>query len=148
MAKGKGRKPAIDLGNRPASAADDFIRDVIRASVKKARTEIPKRAKYRRRDAAKAAMKLREKGKDASRYIKDTASKSAEWNHVNKQSGRIVKAAEKTGDKRLLIAAADIANAPTTADEVLIGAVVHQVITVRTIGQDNIAITYELILRA
>ena len=102
MAKGKGRKPAIDLGNRPASAADDFIRDVIRASVKKARTEIPKRAKYRRRDAAKAAMKLREKGKDASLYIKDTASKSAEWNHVNKQSGRIVKAAEKTGDKRLL----------------------------------------------
>jgi len=54
----------------------------------------------------------------------------------------------QAGDKRLLIAAADIANAPTTADEVLIGAVVHQVITVRTIGQDNIAITYELILRA
>lgn len=54
----------------------------------------------------------------------------------------------QAGDKRLLIAAADIANAPTTADEVLIGAVVHQVITVRTIEQDNTAITYELILRA
>ena len=54
----------------------------------------------------------------------------------------------QAGDKRLLIAAADVANAPTTADEVVIGAVVHQVITVRTIEQDNTAITYELILRA
>jgi hypothetical protein len=54
----------------------------------------------------------------------------------------------QAGDKRLLIAAADIANAPTTADEVLISTVTHQVIQVRTIEQDNIAITYELILRA
>ena len=53
----------------------------------------------------------------------------------------------QAGDKRLLIAAADIANAPT-ADEVLISSVTHQVIQVRTIEQDNIAITYELILRA
>jgi hypothetical protein len=54
----------------------------------------------------------------------------------------------QAGDKRLLIAAADVANAPTTADEVLISSVVNQVIQVRTIEQDNIAITYELILRA
>jgi hypothetical protein len=54
----------------------------------------------------------------------------------------------QAGDKRLLIAAADIATAPTTADEVLIGAITHQVITVRTIEQDNTPITYELILRA
>ena len=54
----------------------------------------------------------------------------------------------QAGDKRLLIAAADVANAPTTADEVVIATVVHQVITVRTIEQDNTAITYELILRA
>ena len=54
----------------------------------------------------------------------------------------------QANDKRLLIAAADIANPPTTADEVLIGAITHQVITVRTIEQDNTPITYELILRA
>jgi hypothetical protein len=54
----------------------------------------------------------------------------------------------QAGDKRLLIAAADVASAPTTADEVLISSVVNQVIQVRTIEQDNIAITYELILRA
>jgi hypothetical protein len=54
----------------------------------------------------------------------------------------------QAGDNRLLIAAADVANAPTTADRVLIGGVTHQVITVRTIEQDNTAITYELILRA
>ncbi len=54
----------------------------------------------------------------------------------------------QAGDKRLLIAAADVANAPTTADEVLISNVVNQVIQVRTIEQDNEPITYELILRA
>jgi hypothetical protein len=54
----------------------------------------------------------------------------------------------QANDKRLLIAAADIANAPTTADEVLISGTTHQVIEVRTIEQDNTPITYELILRA
>jgi hypothetical protein len=54
----------------------------------------------------------------------------------------------QAGDKRLLIAAADVANAPTTADEVLISSVTHQIIEVRTIEQDNTPITYELILRA
>ena len=51
-------------------------------------------------------------------------------------------------DKRLLIAAADVTAAPTTADEVVIGGTVYQVIRVTTIEQDNTPITYELILRA
>lgn len=54
----------------------------------------------------------------------------------------------QAGDKRLLIAAADVTNAPTTADKVLISSVTNQIIEVRTIEQDNTAITYELILRA
>lgn len=54
----------------------------------------------------------------------------------------------QAGDKRLAIAAADVATAPTTADRVVIGGVLHQVIRVITIEQDNTAITYELILRA
>jgi hypothetical protein len=54
----------------------------------------------------------------------------------------------QAGDKRLLIAAADVASPPTTADEVLIAAIVHQVISVRTIEQDNEPITYELVIRA
>ena len=53
----------------------------------------------------------------------------------------------QAGDKRLTVAAADLANAPTPADKVLIASVVHQIITVTTIEQDNTAITYELILR-
>jgi hypothetical protein len=51
-------------------------------------------------------------------------------------------------DKKLLIAAADIAAAPTTVDKVLINSVVHQVVRVVIIEQDNTPITYELILRA
>ena len=54
----------------------------------------------------------------------------------------------QAGDKRLLIAAADLSAAPTTVDKVLISSVVYQVIRVETIEQDNTAITYELILRA
>ena len=54
----------------------------------------------------------------------------------------------QAGDKRLLIAAADVAMAPSTADRVSIGGITHQVIRVQTIEQDNTAITYELILRA
>jgi len=54
----------------------------------------------------------------------------------------------QASDKRLAIAAADVAAAPTTADRVIISNVAHQVIRVTTIEQDNTAITYELILRA
>jgi hypothetical protein len=54
----------------------------------------------------------------------------------------------QAGDKRLLIAAADIANPPTTADEAIIEGITYQTVQVRTIEQDNTAITYELILRA
>ena len=53
----------------------------------------------------------------------------------------------QSGDKRLTVAAADVAAAPSTADRVLIGGITHQVIRVTTIEQDNTAITHELILR-
>ena len=53
----------------------------------------------------------------------------------------------QSGDKRLTIAAADVATAPVTADRVLIGGVTHQIIRVTTIEQGNTAITHELILR-
>jgi hypothetical protein len=53
----------------------------------------------------------------------------------------------QAGDKRLLIAAADLTSAPTTADRVIIAGRTLQVIQVVTIEQDNTAITYELILR-
>ena len=54
----------------------------------------------------------------------------------------------QAGDRRLTVAAADVAAAPTTADKVVIISVVHQVIRVTTIEQDNEPITYELILRS
>ena len=53
----------------------------------------------------------------------------------------------EAGDKRLIIAAADTAAVPTTADRVIISNRSLQIIEVRTIEQDNTAITYELILR-
>lgn len=53
----------------------------------------------------------------------------------------------QAGDKRLIIAAADTAAVPTTADRVIISNRTLQVIEVQTIEQDNEPITYELILR-
>jgi hypothetical protein len=53
----------------------------------------------------------------------------------------------QAGDKRLLIAAADLASAPSTADRVIIEGRTLQVVQMQTIEQDNTAITYELILR-
>jgi hypothetical protein len=54
----------------------------------------------------------------------------------------------QAGDKRLTIAAADVTTAPETKDRIVISSVVHQIIEVKTIEQDNTAITHELILRA
>lgn len=54
----------------------------------------------------------------------------------------------QANDKRLILAAADLAVTPNTADRVVISTVSHQIIRVQTIEQDNTPITYELILRA
>jgi hypothetical protein len=52
----------------------------------------------------------------------------------------------QSGDKRLTVAAADVAAVPITADRVLISG--HaSVIRVTTVEQDNEPITHELILR-
>jgi hypothetical protein len=52
------------------------------------------------------------------------------------------------GDKRLIIAALDLnGTTPTTADRIVLNNRSLQIIEVRTIEQDNTAITYELILR-
>tara|TARA_B100002051_G_C16738703_1_gene642907 strand:+ start:1636 stop:1992 length:357 start_codon:yes stop_codon:yes gene_type:complete len=54
----------------------------------------------------------------------------------------------QAGDKRLTVAANDLATAPETKDRVVISSVVHQIVRVETTEQDNTAITYELVLRA
>ena len=51
------------------------------------------------------------------------------------------------GDKRLTVAASDLAEVPTCADRVTVSGRTLQIISVRTIEQDNQPITHELILR-
>ena len=79
----------------------------------------------------------------ASESISDTTVKGV----VEDVNAREVNDLVQAGDRRLTIAAADVSAAPTTADKVVISSVVHQVIRVTTIEQDNQPITYELILR-
>ena len=54
----------------------------------------------------------------------------------------------RAGDKKLTVAANALTTAPQTNDLVLISSVVHQIVQLATIEQDNTAITYELFLRA
>ena len=50
-------------------------------------------------------------------------------------------------DKRLTVAASEVPSVPTTKDRVLISGVVHEIVAVDTIEQDNESITHELVLR-
>ena len=67
---------------------------------------------------------------------------------LNDVNAREVNELIQAGDKRLTIAADDLTAAPQTDDQVLIGDVVHQIVSVETTEQQNIAITYDLVLRA
>ena len=78
----------------------------------------------------------------------ETTSDTAVRGVLEDVNAREVNDLIQSGDKRLTVAAADVANAPITSDKVLIASVVHQVIRVTTVEQDNTAITHELILRA
>jgi hypothetical protein len=80
--------------------------------------------------------------------VAETTSDTVVRGVLEDVNAREVNELVQAGDKRLAIAAADVAAAPTTADRVVISGVLHQVIRVITIEQDNTAITYELILRA
>ena len=80
--------------------------------------------------------------------IVETVSDTALKGVLQDVSVREINELVQAGDKRLIIAAADVATKPNTADRVVISSISHQIIRVDTIEQDNTAITYELILRA
>lgn len=80
--------------------------------------------------------------------ITETTSDTAIKGVVEAISQREVNDLVQASDKRLIVAAKELATAPETKDRVVIGSVVHQIIQVQTVDQDNTAITYELVLRA
>lgn len=80
--------------------------------------------------------------------ITETTSDTAIKGVVQAISQREVNDLIQASDKRLIVAAKELATAPETKDRVVISTVVHQIIQVQTVDQDNTAITYELVLRA
>jgi len=74
----------------------------------------------------------------------DTNIKGVVQNIAQSEVNELVQAS----DKRLIVAAKELATAPKTKDRVVISSVVHQIVEVQTIDHDNTAITYELVLRA
>jgi hypothetical protein len=51
-------------------------------------------------------------------------------------------------DKKLIIAASDLTITPSLSDRVVISSIVHQIVKINVIEQDNTAIAVELFLRA
>ena len=74
----------------------------------------------------------------------DTNIKGVVQNIAQSEVNELVQAS----DKRLIVAAKELATAPETKDRVVISSVVHQIVEVQAIDHDNTAITYELVLRA
>lgn len=75
--------------------------------------------------------------------VVDTVIQGVLRDVTRREVGDLVQA----GDKRLLIAATAVDATPTPADRVIVTGRSLQVIEVRTVEQDNTAITYELLLR-
>ena len=80
--------------------------------------------------------------------IAETTSDTEVRGVLEDVSVREVNELVQAGDKRLTVASKELPSAPETKDRAVISSVVHQIISVNTIEQDNEAITYELILRA
>ena len=80
--------------------------------------------------------------------ITETTTTSTIKGVLDAVSAREVNELVQATDKTLTVAAADLAATPTTADRVTIGGIIHQIIKVDKVEQDNQAIIYTLILRA
>jgi hypothetical protein len=78
-----------------------------------------------------------------SETVTDTPVRGVLEDVKQREVGGLIQA----GDKKLIIAAADLVAVPTTADRVIIEGRVLQVLEVATIEQDNQPITHELFLR-
>ena len=80
--------------------------------------------------------------------VGETTSDTTIKGLVQDVNAREVNELVQADDRRLTIAAAALTYTPTTADRVVIGSVVHQIIRVKTEENANTAITYDLFLRA
>jgi len=79
--------------------------------------------------------------------ITESTSDSAIQGVLDNVNIREVNELVQASDRKLIIAAADVATVPNTEDRAVISSVSYQIIQVQTIEQDNTAIVYELILR-
>ena len=80
--------------------------------------------------------------------ITETTTTSAIKGVLDAVNAREVNELIQASDKKLTIAAIDLAAAPTTTDRIVISGVSHQIIAADKVEQDNQAIIYTLILRA
>mgnify|MGYP003123378925 CR=1 FL=1 len=80
--------------------------------------------------------------------LTETTSDTAVKGIVDNIGNREVEGLTKTTDKRLTVAADDLATVPSPKDRVVISSVEYQIISINTQEQEGTPITYEIILRA
>ena len=84
----------------------------------------------------------------ATGTVAETTSDVATKGILGNINAREVNGLIEARDKRLTIAAENLATTPKTKDRVVINSVVHQIINVSTQEQENTPLTYELVLRS
>jgi hypothetical protein len=62
----------------------------------------------------------------------------------NREANDLIQA----GDRKCMVAANSLSNVPTTFDRIVYGGVTYQVISVKTVSQAGIDLSYEFVLRA
>ena len=80
--------------------------------------------------------------------VTETESDSAIKGVVSDVVLREVNELIQAGDKKLVIAAADVDSAPETKDRAVISGIVYQIVQVETESANNVDIVYTLYLRA
>ncbi len=80
--------------------------------------------------------------------IAETASDSTIKGVFEEVRQREVNGLVQADDRKCVISAASVSNIPTTKDKIIHNSVTYQVISVKTVSQAGVNLTYELVLRA
>ena len=80
--------------------------------------------------------------------IAETASDSTVKGVFEEGTQREVNGLVQADDRKCMISASSVSNVPTTKDKIIYNSVTYQVISVKTVSQAGVDLSYELVLRA
>ena len=84
----------------------------------------------------------------ATGKVKDSSTDTTVKGVFTDVNNREVSDLVQADDRKCMIAANSLSNVPTTVDRITYGGVTYQIISVKTVSQAGIDLSYELFLRA